>query len=360
MYTVYKHINKNGNIIYIGKSKNLKQRQRQHKKTTEWFNDIDEIEYMEFETKTGMDIAELYLINKYSPTNNKKDNRGENVDYMTIDENWKKFDISSLLINRNKKLGNTSLDNCYKKLNQLIHIDRVGMSATMIDLMDKLLHVAQLYIKEGKENGLSIFELKNHKYSIEMSDILKYRNWKRCNCNHVKNNILKLNNLSIKCLDKKYNFGEMIIFTEIEDDIYKDSINFKINNEILKSFYNLNSAIGFDNKPYYTNMQEKFDIDVNFKQDSSYHIFEYYLRYEGMSNMNKNKLFKLRFDLNEFKSIIGVEGCSYNNTCDFKIKIIDKIEYNLNNIYKCKVKINIGGNRNNKYVDVYFYSRLSL
>ena len=42
---------------------------------------------MEFETKTGMDIAELYLINKYSPINNKKDNRSENVNYMTIDEN---------------------------------------------------------------------------------------------------------------------------------------------------------------------------------------------------------------------------------------------------------------------------------
>lgn len=366
MYTVYKHINKNGDIIYIGKSKNLKQRQQQHKKTTEWFNDIDEIEYMEFETKTGMDIAELYLINKYSPINNKKDNRGEDVNYMTINENWKGFDMSNLLINRSRKLGNTSLDNCYKKLNQLIHIDRVGMSAIMIDLMDRMLYKTQLIINEKRNIGIEINSLMDYKYSLGINEILNSRGWHRKKCGFIKKIILNLNNLAIKSLDRNFNFGELVVFTDIYDNIYNDSIDFKINHEILKSFYNLNSAIGLNNKPYYTNMQEKFDVDVDFKQENPYHIFEYYLRYESLINMNKNKIFILKLELNEFKSMIGISNSKYENIQDLKKRVIKNIEDKLLEIYKCKVKIDVKGTRNlgkierRKYIEISFYSRLSL
>ena len=74
MYNVYRHLNKNGEIIYIGKSKNLLSRQRSHRDNSSWFDDIDKIEYINLSSKIEMDVAELYLINKYTPINNKKDN----------------------------------------------------------------------------------------------------------------------------------------------------------------------------------------------------------------------------------------------------------------------------------------------
>ena len=75
MYNVYIHLNKDGEIIYIWKSKNLLSRQRSHRDNSNWFNDIDKIEYINFNSKIEMDVAELYLINKHTPINNKKDNR---------------------------------------------------------------------------------------------------------------------------------------------------------------------------------------------------------------------------------------------------------------------------------------------
>ena len=62
MYTVYKHLDNEENIIYIGKSKSLLHRQRQHSKNAEWFDEIDSIEYCVLDSKIEMDIVELYLI----------------------------------------------------------------------------------------------------------------------------------------------------------------------------------------------------------------------------------------------------------------------------------------------------------
>jgi excinuclease UvrABC nuclease subunit len=56
MYTVYKHLNENEEIIYIGKSKSLLYNQRQHNKNAEWFCEVDSIEYCPFSSKSGVEI----------------------------------------------------------------------------------------------------------------------------------------------------------------------------------------------------------------------------------------------------------------------------------------------------------------
>ena len=109
MYTVYKHLNNEEQVIYIGKSKSLLHRQRQHSKNSEWFDEIDSIEYCVLDSKIEMDIVELYLINTLNPKYNKKDKRDDKVENISIKElEWLEFDMCELEINEkyNNKIKN--------------------------------------------------------------------------------------------------------------------------------------------------------------------------------------------------------------------------------------------------------------
>lgn len=72
---VYRFINKNNEIIYIGKTVNFKKRLNQHMAYSK--DKVEEmlfIEYVEFETEHDMDLAERYLIPKHKPKYNKSMN----------------------------------------------------------------------------------------------------------------------------------------------------------------------------------------------------------------------------------------------------------------------------------------------
>ncbi len=71
---IYKMINKNNEIIYIGKTINIDQRLRQHMmdKDKKWFKTVSKIYYAECLNKTDMDIYEIYYINKLNPLHNKQ------------------------------------------------------------------------------------------------------------------------------------------------------------------------------------------------------------------------------------------------------------------------------------------------
>ena len=71
-FYIYKHI-LNNEVVYIGKTINMKNRQKQHSKDKFWFSDDLVIEYTEVTDSMIMDIYEKYYINKYSPKYNIKD-----------------------------------------------------------------------------------------------------------------------------------------------------------------------------------------------------------------------------------------------------------------------------------------------
>lgn len=85
MLGIYRFRNIQGEIIYIGKSKNLTTRWNQHFSRDGHLNErcYQEtiiIEFVELESKTKMDIYELYLINKYDPKyNHQYSNHEENI-----------------------------------------------------------------------------------------------------------------------------------------------------------------------------------------------------------------------------------------------------------------------------------------
>lgn len=104
MYTVYKHLDEDENILYIGKSKSLLYRQRQHKKNAEWFEEVDSIEYCTFSSKSEMDLVEVYLINTLNPKYNKKDKRDDIFTSLKLDElNWLQFDMCEIEIRDSNK-----------------------------------------------------------------------------------------------------------------------------------------------------------------------------------------------------------------------------------------------------------------
>jgi predicted transcriptional regulator len=95
-FYVYKFINKEERIIYIGKTNNIKNRISQHLSkghlSQECYNEINHIEYAEIDNKTNCCLYEVYYINKYKPKYNKR-HKYEDINIIELPElSWKTLD----------------------------------------------------------------------------------------------------------------------------------------------------------------------------------------------------------------------------------------------------------------------------
>jgi regulator of replication initiation timing/predicted GIY-YIG superfamily endonuclease len=96
-YFVYRFLDIEDDIIYVGKTKNLQNRIKQHFSSSghlspDCYSQVETIQYLEFVSKIDMDINELYYINKWKPRYNSKDKHYEEST-VKLDENtqWKPF-----------------------------------------------------------------------------------------------------------------------------------------------------------------------------------------------------------------------------------------------------------------------------
>ena len=79
---VYRFLDKDEKIIYVGKTKQLNNRMRGHKHLPDTcYKECRWIEYIQFKNESEMGIAEIYFINKYKPKYNKKDKWSGKVYY---------------------------------------------------------------------------------------------------------------------------------------------------------------------------------------------------------------------------------------------------------------------------------------
>lgn len=83
---IYKYV-RNNEIIYIGKTKNLQQRHKQHLQEVDKFLKTDELYYFLCPTSNIMDVYETALINKYHPILNKADNIST-IDIVVKEPDW--------------------------------------------------------------------------------------------------------------------------------------------------------------------------------------------------------------------------------------------------------------------------------
>ena len=77
-YYVYKFLNKEGNVIYIGRTTNIHNRMRQHfgdngHLSKQCYSEVSKIEYTTLDSEVAMVICEIYFINKYNPKYNTSD-----------------------------------------------------------------------------------------------------------------------------------------------------------------------------------------------------------------------------------------------------------------------------------------------
>jgi predicted GIY-YIG superfamily endonuclease len=61
-FYVYQHLNKENEIIYVGKTSCIKTRQNQHMNSSYWSSEIYKILYSELKNETYMAIYEIYYI----------------------------------------------------------------------------------------------------------------------------------------------------------------------------------------------------------------------------------------------------------------------------------------------------------
>lgn len=99
---IYRFLNKQGEVLYIGSTKRLKFRMKSHFSKVshlpkDLYSNIHKIEYYSFkDNSANMYMYEVFYINKYTPTYNKKD-KGERLTLELPDIKWEDFDFSYLL-----------------------------------------------------------------------------------------------------------------------------------------------------------------------------------------------------------------------------------------------------------------------
>lgn len=86
-YYVYLYYDNNGQVLYLGKTKNLERRFREHfysnrQQEYEYIKKVYSIQYAEFETEINMCKFESYCIDRYNPIYNKKN---ESINYCEDD-----------------------------------------------------------------------------------------------------------------------------------------------------------------------------------------------------------------------------------------------------------------------------------
>lgn len=89
---VYKFLDKNNEIIYIGRSKNLDKRILSHTHLPEnCYKATSSIEYIELKSNDESAIYERYLINKYMPMYNIQHKNNSEFSFELPDKEWKLY-----------------------------------------------------------------------------------------------------------------------------------------------------------------------------------------------------------------------------------------------------------------------------
>lgn len=98
MYHVYRFLNADDEVIYIGKTQvSMHKRMRFHSSSNshlpkECYEQLDRVEYLKIYNKSEMDIKELYYINKWKPKFNTYSKAEESFTMEIVeDKKWRTF-----------------------------------------------------------------------------------------------------------------------------------------------------------------------------------------------------------------------------------------------------------------------------
>lgn len=221
-YYVYKHLDKNNNIIYVGQTKNIDKRQIQHKNYSKWFSEVYAIVYTELNDKLITDIYEKLYIDIHSPKYNKKD---IDCKYSRFFKNMEDLEFKKYIFkNTDVILSNVMEKNMYFEANKNFELNDNFKSA-LYEILKRLKCSNNTDISDIKYKFLKQdFRILEHKLTSMNGDFRTYRE------------------LNEDLINETYDF----IFYKIIKEIYMSysvkSDRLKISNKILKcvSFIDLN------------------------------------------------------------------------------------------------------------------------
>ncbi len=144
-YYVYKYLDKDGSVLYVGQTINYIDRYKQHSKSSEWFNLHTEYLVHEISSEVDMNIAEIYLINTEYPKYNIRRCYSGSTSSKMVYNNWFSVDegavkddsavlMSSEVIKSIEKFGYVSI----QIIDTLVqHSDSKGVSYLTIEEITK-------------------------------------------------------------------------------------------------------------------------------------------------------------------------------------------------------------------------------
>ena len=89
-YIVYRYLNLNGEVIYVGKTDNLKRRFNEHK-SEDMYKECYKVEYIELDNPADIEIYETYYINKYKPKYNSSKVYNCKPSFFIPEQEWKLY-----------------------------------------------------------------------------------------------------------------------------------------------------------------------------------------------------------------------------------------------------------------------------
>ncbi len=190
-FCVYKFYNEKDNLLYVGKTTNLKNRINSHSLDKYWWKEVKYILYAHCNSATDMDIYEIYYINKLHPKYNKQSVNNDNFS----------FNLNELQFKR--------IENTYTKHNNKDKYIKYKPNKNIEKLKDIVFPKKVIYINEN------IFELDNEE--LLLLSIL--------NDNLSKNGVTIDVIMPYLYYDKNYFLDEWAVSYYLQSLIFKGYIN---------------------------------------------------------------------------------------------------------------------------------------
>lgn len=310
-FYIYKHI-LDGEVVYVGKTTNMENRQKAHNNEKDWFKEGLKIEYAEVNNKTSMDIYELYYINKIAPKFNKSANRRDDISSLNLkDLDFKEYKYTTTYV-KNKK----------KKLGELSSCDIDALQSYERDFLLRILgfrtfrfYCDLIYILEKSNNVLKTdFVIKNIRSIKANLDVLQYYGILKYEKIGIVYIITPINLWWKDCILKlKEDFYENLNLSDACWAVYFISYCFEYLNYQFNPFF---SACSMDNTIYYfTGMNEQllkrnieglksigYNVGINYKNSTTYKLVKLYDEYHCLTNScwedeeyRKNRLSKFNY-----------------------------------------------------------------
>lgn len=116
---VYRFLDENGTVIYVGRTKDLNHRLLNHKHLpVECYTSVKKIEYLSFLTENDARIAEISLINKYKPIYNNEFKSGGNVSIPVDLSGYKWQEYNPVIYNFNNRKNDGLTNESRQEVNQ--------------------------------------------------------------------------------------------------------------------------------------------------------------------------------------------------------------------------------------------------